>query len=75
MKILSLSFSSDCLCPSFGKGSVAPEELTHPLVLVTFHRRCKDFLLTVNAVDVSRPQHGSLAVPEVVEQEEWMVTH
>jgi hypothetical protein len=73
MKILSPSFSSDCLCPSFGKGSVAPEELTYPLVLVTFHRRCKDFPPAVSAVDVSRPQLGFLPVPEVVEQEEQMV--
>ena len=59
----------------FGKGGVAPEEQTHPLALVTFHRWRKDFLPTVSAVDVSRPQHGSLAVPEVVEQEERMVTN
>ena len=34
----------------FGKGGVAPEELTHPLVLVTFHRQCKEFLPTVRMV-------------------------
>ena len=58
-----------------GKGGVTPEEQTHPLALITFHRRRKDFLPTVGAVDIARPQHCPFAVPEVVEQEEWMVTH
>ena len=43
------------------------------MALVTFHRWRKDLLPTVSAVDVSRPQHGSLAVEMIDRKAGWIV--
>ena len=52
-----------------GKGSISPEQQPYPSLSVSLHDRRQDLPPALSAMDITRPQHGSLAISKLIEEE------